>query len=147
MDAAAAAAPNNNHNRNTRRQPAMDRAQVAERVRFELELEFVQCLANPDYLKCWSLHATHVWRRWDSRVRADLAQGLYLQDEAFIGHLQYLRSHWKTPEYAQYLIYPACLKFLDLLLDHANFRTSLKNSAVCDAIQVQQFQHWQHRNR
>jgi len=29
-----------------------DESAAKEKVRFEQELEFVQCLANPDYLKC-----------------------------------------------------------------------------------------------
>ena len=76
---------------------------------------------------------------------AVLAQGLYLEDPQFVEYLEYLRSYWKQPKYAQYLLYPACLKFLDLVLDHPEFRKLLKDPLVCDAIFQQQFQFWQNR--
>lgn len=53
--------------------------------RFALELEFVQCLANPHYIN------------W-------LAQHRYLDDPAFVRFLDYLQ-YWKQPEYAQFLTY------------------------------------------
>ncbi|KAL9678442.1 hypothetical protein QQ045_016286 [Rhodiola kirilowii] len=48
------------------------------RQRFLLELEFVQCLANPTYIHY-------------------LAQNRFFEDEAFIGYLKYLQ-YWHRPE-------------------------------------------------
>ena len=71
---------------------------------------------------------------------------LYLDDEDFIAYLKYLRGYWKTPEYAQYIIYPACLTFLDYVLDYPQFRALLKDSRVVEAIFHQQVYWWQYRN-
>ncbi|ONM03923.1 Mediator of RNA polymerase II transcription subunit 31 [Zea mays] len=72
--------------------------------RFLLELEFVQCLANPTYIHY-------------------LAQNRYFEDEAFIGYLKYLK-YWQRPEYIKYIMYPHCLFFLELL-QNANFRNAM----------------------
>ncbi|KAK6343219.1 suppressor of hpr1 [Orbilia blumenaviensis] len=67
-----------------------------DKTRFEIELEFVQCLANPFYLNY-------------------LAQGKYLQDEAFLQYLEYL-DYWRQPDYVKFLSYPSfTLNALDLL--------------------------------
>ncbi|KAG8239356.1 hypothetical protein J437_LFUL018610, partial [Ladona fulva] len=54
-----------------------------QRLRFMVELEFVQCLANPNYLNF-------------------LAQRGYFKDQAFVNYLKYL-LYWKEPDYARYL--------------------------------------------
>jgi len=54
-------------------------------LRFQLELEFVQCLANPTYIHY-------------------LAQNRYFEDEAFIGYLKYLK-YWQRPEYIKYIMW------------------------------------------
>ncbi|KAL9596617.1 MAG: hypothetical protein Q9179_004556 [Wetmoreana sp. 5 TL-2023] len=65
-------------------------------TRFELELEFVQALANPYYLN-------------------HLASQKLLQDQSFIEYLRYLQ-YFTQPEYTRYLIYPGpTLKALELL--------------------------------
>ncbi|KAL0923287.1 hypothetical protein M5K25_007338 [Dendrobium thyrsiflorum] len=74
------------------------------RQRFLLELEFVQCLANPAYIHY-------------------LAQNRYFEDEAFIGYLKYLQ-YWQRPEYIKFIMYPHCLFFLELL-QNANFRNAM----------------------
>ncbi|KAJ1970976.1 hypothetical protein H4R35_005547, partial [Dimargaris xerosporica] len=51
--------------------------------RFQIELEFVQCLANPWYLN-------------------HLGQQQYLKDPQFIRYLRYLQ-YWKQPEYARFV--------------------------------------------
>ncbi|KAK6537713.1 suppressor of hpr1 [Orbilia ellipsospora] len=67
-----------------------------DKTRFEIELEFVQCLANPFYLNY-------------------LGQSKYLQDESFLRYLEYL-DYWRQPEYVRFLIYPSfSLNALDLL--------------------------------
>lgn len=61
--------------------------------RFQLELEFVQCLANPHYVN------------W-------LSQNRYFHDPEFVHYLEYLQ-YWKEPQYAQYIMcvlaHTACL--------------------------------------
>ncbi|PFH60650.1 hypothetical protein XA68_10610 [Ophiocordyceps unilateralis] len=54
--------------------------------RFEIELEFVQSLANPFYLN-------------------HLASQKLLTQPAFVAYLSYLR-YWASPPYVKYLIYP-----------------------------------------
>lgn len=80
-----------------------------QKLRFQVELEFVQCLANPNYLHF-------------------LAQRGYFKDPAFINYLKYL-LYWKEPEYAKYLKYPMCLYFLDLL-QYNDFRREVVNAQV-----------------
>jgi mediator of RNA polymerase II transcription subunit 31 len=59
-------------------------ARVANRARFELELEFVQSLANPFYLH-------------------SLAQQGILKQPAFINFLQYLQ-YWREKDYARFIL-------------------------------------------
>ena len=96
---------------------------VEERTRFQIELEFVQCLANPNYLNF-------------------LAQRKYLQSPQFVAYLRYLQ-YWRQPEYAKYLRYPMCLYFLDLL-QYEHFRKEISSSHAAKFIEDQQLLHWQH---
>mmetsp|Transcript_36634 Transcript_36634/g.59219 ORF Transcript_36634/g.59219 Transcript_36634/m.59219 type:complete len:137 (+) Transcript_36634:11-421(+) len=96
-------------------------AKVPENTRFQMELEFVQMLANPAYLNY-------------------LAQNRYLEDQAFLNYLRYLH-YWKRPEYAKYLVYPEGLFFLDMLEDET-FRKEIKNTQCMEFIHQQQFYHW-----
>lgn len=91
------------------------------RQRFLLELEFVQCLANPTYIHY-------------------LAQNRYFEDEAFIGYLKYLQ-YWQRPEYIKYIMYPHCLFFLELL-QNANFRNAMAHPANKELAHRQQFFFW-----
>ena len=75
---------------------------AANKARFELELEFVQSLANPFYLH-------------------SLAQQGILNQPAFINFLQYLQ-YWKEKEYARFIQYvsnvtDAVVGMLNALLD------------------------------
>ncbi|KAI0169804.1 SOH1-domain-containing protein [Hypoxylon sp. FL1284] len=66
--------------------------------RFEIELEFVQSLANPSYLN-------------------HLASQKYFSEPTFVAYLAYLR-YWTRPPYLKYLTYPGpTLKHLELLQD------------------------------
>uniref|UniRef100_A0AAZ1WYZ2 Mediator of RNA polymerase II transcription subunit 31 n=1 Tax=Oreochromis aureus TaxID=47969 RepID=A0AAZ1WYZ2_OREAU len=96
------------------------------RNRFQLELEFVQCLANPNYLNF-------------------LAQRGILRDRSFINYLKYL-LYWKEPEYAKFLKYPHCLHMLELL-QYEHFRKELVNAQCAKFIDEQQLLHWQHYSR
>ncbi|XP_015781475.1 mediator of RNA polymerase II transcription subunit 31 [Tetranychus urticae] len=93
-----------------------------QKMRFQVELEFVQCFANPNYLNF-------------------LAQRGYFKEKTFINYLKYLK-YWKRPEYAKYLKFPMCLHFLDLL-QYEHFRRELSSSACTTFIEDQQLLHWQ----
>lgn len=64
--------------------------------RFIEELEFVQSLANPDYVQ-------------------HLATQKYFEDPAFMHFLRYLR-YWRDPPYVHHVVYPQCLRMLEILL-------------------------------
>ena len=49
-----------------------------DRIRFQIELEFVQCLANPNYLNF-------------------LAQRGYFKERCFVNYLRYLHGYWTQP--------------------------------------------------
>ncbi|KAI8995913.1 mediator complex, subunit Med31, partial [Gaertneriomyces semiglobifer] len=89
--------------------------------RFQLELEFVQCLANPQYLQF-------------------LAQQQYFSDPAFLNYLAYLQ-YWRRPEYAKHLIYPYCLRILELL-QYAPFRAACASADTVKFIHSKEFWHW-----
>ncbi|CAB4387336.1 SOH1-domain-containing protein [Rhizophagus irregularis] len=89
--------------------------------RFQIELEFIQCLANPWYLN-------------------NLAQKEYFEDPVFLNYLEYLK-YWKRPEYAKFIVYPHALHFLDLL-QNPQFREHLKNYDVATEIHSKQYYHW-----
>lgn len=94
-----------------------------ELERFEIELEFVQCLSNPYYLNF-------------------LAQHGYFREPAFINYLKYLK-YWATPEYLKFLRYPQSLKFLELLQEE-EFRKELANSERTKFIDRQVLHSWNH---
>jgi len=94
--------------------------------RFQVELEFVQSFANPNYLNF-------------------LAQRGYFKDPSFINYIKYLQ-YWKEPVYAKYLKYPMCLHFLDLL-QYEHFRKEIVSSQCSRFIEDQQLLHWQHYTR
>jgi mediator of RNA polymerase II transcription subunit 31 len=54
-----------------------------DKLRFQVELEFVQCLANPNYLNF-------------------LAQRGYFKDQTFVNYLKYL-LYWKVTILIPYL--------------------------------------------
>lgn len=87
----------------------MSDQQEKERIRFQVELEFVQCLGNPNYLNF-------------------LAQRGYFKDATFINYLKYLQ-YWKEPAYVKFIKYPVCLHFLELL-QHEAFRKEIVNVQV-----------------
>ena len=73
---------------------------------FKKDLEFVCCLANPEYLNSLAI------------------QG-YFDDEKFIRYLKYL-LYFKRPEYVKYILFPHCLFFLEKL-QNDKFRDSMKD--------------------
>ncbi|KAK7283939.1 hypothetical protein RIF29_13689 [Crotalaria pallida] len=91
------------------------------RQRLLLELEFVQCLANPTYIHY-------------------LAQNRYFEDESFIKYLKYLQ-YWQSPEFIKFIMYPHCLYFLELL-QNANFRNAMAHPSTKELAHRQQFYFW-----
>ncbi|KIK90510.1 hypothetical protein PAXRUDRAFT_14315 [Paxillus rubicundulus Ve08.2h10] len=100
--------------------PVLD-ARAANRERFELELEFVQSLANPYYLH-------------------SLAQQNILDQPAFVNYLEYLQ-YWRQKDYARFIHYPHALHHLELL-QHARFRSEMKKDEWRDRLNQKQFDHW-----
>ncbi|KDR75308.1 hypothetical protein GALMADRAFT_226969 [Galerina marginata CBS 339.88] len=95
---------------------------AANRARFELELEFVQALANPFYLH-------------------SLAQQNILEQPAFIHFLEYL-LYFKEKDYARFIHYPHALHHLELL-QHAQFRSQMKKDEFLrEYLHQKQFDHW-----
>ncbi|KAI1485530.1 mediator of RNA polymerase II transcription subunit 31 [Biscogniauxia mediterranea] len=82
--------------------------------RFEIELEFVQALANPYYLN-------------------HLASQKLLNEPAFVAYLAYLR-YWSRPPYVKYLNYPGpTLKNLELLQEE-KFRQDIISPELVQAL-------------
>lgn len=91
-------------------------------TRWEVELEFVQSLANIQYVN------------W-------LAQNDYLSDPAFINYLKYL-NYWKDAKYAKYVVYPNCLHILTLLQSE-EFRKSIVNPQLINSLMNDMVKRWQ----
>ncbi|KAI0282872.1 SOH1-domain-containing protein [Russula aff. rugulosa BPL654] len=98
-----------------------DEEKGKNRKRFELELEFVQALANPFYLH-------------------SLAQQGILYQPAFINYLKYL-LYWKEKDYARFILYPHALHHLELL-QHAEFRSEIMKDEWRERLNQKQFDHW-----
>ena len=96
------------------------------KLRFQVELEFVQCLANPNYLNF-------------------LAQRGYMKDPCFVNYLAYLQ-YWKEPAYVNFIKYPICLYFLELL-QHETFRKEIVSGQCVRFLDDQVILHWQHYTR
>lgn len=73
-------------------------------IQFAQDLEFVQLLANPNYLQY-------------------LSNSGYFDDPKFLNYLDYL-SYFKEPEFLKFIVYNRGILFLDLLKSEA-FRKEL----------------------
>lgn len=91
-------------------------------TRWEVELEFVQSLANIQYVNY-------------------LAQSEYFSDPAFIAYLEYL-MYWKDEKYSRYLVYPNCLHILTLL-QNEEFRKNVVNPEFMNALMNDMVKRWQ----
>lgn len=91
-------------------------------TRWEVELEFVQSLANLPYVNY-------------------LAQNGYLADPAFQNYLRYL-TYWQRPEYAKYLVYPNCLHILTLL-QNDEFAKNIVNPEFMNTLMNDMVSRWQ----
>ncbi|KAI5867642.1 SOH1-domain-containing protein [Durotheca rogersii] len=94
--------------------PVDDEPKYGGYSRFEIELEFVQSLANPFYLN-------------------HLASQKLLDEPAFVAYLAYLR-YWARPPYVKYLNYPGpTLKHLELLQER-RFRQDIISPELAQAL-------------
>ncbi|KAJ3293808.1 Mediator of RNA polymerase II transcription subunit 31 [Borealophlyctis nickersoniae] len=91
------------------------------RIRFQMELEFVQLLSNPQYVQY-------------------LAQQGYFAKPEFLNYLQYLK-YWQEPQYAKYICYPYCLEMLDLL-QNPSFRANCASDEFKNILIDGQTAHW-----
>lgn len=91
-------------------------------TRWEVELEFVQSLANIQYVSY-------------------LAQNEYLSDPAFIAYLKYL-NYWRDAKYAKFLVYPNCLHILTLLQTES-FRKNIIVPEFMNSLMNDMVQKWQ----
>lgn len=86
----------------------MEENYSSELLRFVQDLEFVQLLANPNYLQY-------------------LSNKGYLEDNDFIKYLVYL-NYLKKPDFSRFIVYTRCFVMLDLLLNET-FRKELSNTS------------------
>lgn len=93
-------------------------------TRFEKELEFIQLLTNPEYIK------------W-------LFQEGYFTKLDFLTFLNYLK-YWKDPKYSKFLLYPQCLPILDILTD-PKILTYLEDEMFYTKLAEQQHYTWKNR--
>ncbi|KAI8587611.1 SOH1-domain-containing protein [Geranomyces variabilis] len=123
---------------------ADDEPEDLARKRFQLELEFVQCLANPQYLQCeWTCRELRISVQGCLLQRifwTVLAQQHYFSDPAFLNYLAYLR-YWQQPQYATYITYPYALHILDLL-QHPAFRHACSAADTTRFIHEKEYWHW-----
>lgn len=90
-------------------------------TRWEVELEFVQSLANLQYLSY-------------------IVQNGYLKDEKFINYLSYL-TYWRGKEYSKHIVYPDCLHILTLL-QNEQFRLEIGNPNLTNALFIDMVDYW-----
>ncbi|KEP67537.1 UNVERIFIED_CONTAM: mediator complex subunit MED31 [Hammondia hammondi] len=90
-------------------------------LRFEAECEFVQALANPQYLR-------------------HLQKERYFQDPRFVAYLHYL-DYWRHPPYVQHLLFPVCLGVLDLV-QKEEIRDRLEREDVVTVLDQTLRLHW-----
>lgn len=93
---------------------------------FERDLEFVQLLCNPDYI------------RW-------LYNNNYFMHAEFKSYLRYL-LYFKDHKYTQFLIYPQCIPILERLITD-NIVDELGDEAFYLRLSEDQYYMWKHRSK
>lgn len=91
--------------------------------RFIEELEFVQCLANPEYVQWLATHH-------------------YFEEPAFVEFLKYL-SYWRHPPHVYHVVYPQALRMLELLQNPA-IRCRVHRMDTRGLLQGQMLRMWSH---
>ena len=102
-----------------------DNKEHEEILRFMQDLEFVQCLANPFYLKYLSING-------------------YFDDERFVNYLNYL-LYFKKAEYMKYITFERCIIFLELL-QFKEFRQKIKENGYEINLNIFISNEWMDRN-
>jgi len=92
---------------------------------FEKDLEFVQLLCNPEYLK-WLYSEKH------------------FEKESFRKYLKYL-EYFKRPEYSKFVIYPQCIAILEILT-HERADEFLSNDQFYAKLEEGQHLMWRFRS-
>ncbi|ORD99572.1 MED31 [Hepatospora eriocheir] len=91
---------------------------------FEKDLEFIQLLCNPDYI------------RW-------LFNKNYFANKAFVGYLNYLK-YFKDKKYKLFLLYPQSIKILDILCEE-NIEEKLIKEEFYNELKETQILLWRNR--
>eukprot|EP01086_Lenisia_limosa_P015228 TRINITY_DN47871_c0_g1_i1.p1 TRINITY_DN47871_c0_g1~~TRINITY_DN47871_c0_g1_i1.p1 ORF type:complete len:128 (-),score=11.14 TRINITY_DN47871_c0_g1_i1:20-403(-) len=92
------------------------------KARFQAELEYVQCFANPYFLQYLS------------------GSGLF-EEKAFLNYLEYLYEYWSKMPHLKYITYPDSLAFLRMC-KNPEFRAKLSNPQDIEFLHSQQFYKW-----
>lgn len=93
--------------------------------RFVEELEFLECLANPEYV------------HW-------LASQTYFENPSFIEFLKYL-NYWRSPPHVHFVRFPQALRMLEMM-SNAQVRSRLRNPEVGIALTSQLMSRWAHKS-
>ena len=125
-----------------------EKTQCSNKERFELELEFVQSLANPRYLHhlattpCSSSSSSNSLKADDNdNNNNNNNNDDILNSEEMVEYLSYLQYWYKDPRYSKYILYPHCLYFLKLLQER-EFRVAMRNPRRVEEVHVAQFNFW-----
>lgn len=94
-------------------------------ARFTMELEFVLCLAVPNYL----LHLAHNFPHLlvPPDTQSTTAASSDSDAARFARYLEYLYDYWRKPEYAQFLTHPGTVLRNLELLQQEQFKKDLVN--------------------
>lgn len=77
-------------------------APVDDKERFLMDMEFIQGLSNPEYLRCTDKIFLIPQKLIFSRLVLAQHPNKYLEQPEFISYLKYL-LYWKKPEYSKFL--------------------------------------------
>lgn len=91
---------------------------------FEKELEFVQLLCNPEYI------------RW-------LYNNNYFTNQSFLDYLKYL-LYFKDYKYGRFLVYPQSVAILEILTKE-NILKELSDDSFYTNLSNDQYYMWKHR--
>lgn len=92
--------------------------------RFEVELEFVECLANPAYLAFMS------------------QQPGLLGDARFRAYLVHLLATWTRPSHAALVAYPDGVAHLRRLVEEPGFGDALRDPVFVQTLHREQYERW-----
>ena len=93
-----------------------EKTMCSNKNRFELELEFIQSLANPRYLHHLATTTTSSKNNNNNNEDDDDDKEPIdiLNSKEMIEYLSYLQYWYRDPRYSKYILYPHCL-YLSLI--------------------------------